>query len=407
VSIGYEVDVAILVTVVTPRLRGILQPDLPSLELVREAGRTKWRASVRVVNKGNIHERVEGRVDILDLDLRRVAEAPLATGKGYVLPDGTREFQAEGSSGLRDGTYTVRVRLGRKGENARLTAVRVVCLADGRVTAGDPSPQALASARLALGEFCVESPNVGIKCAPGARTFAQIRVRNRSAEAVRLAPRLLRWSVDRTGKLVISSKAGGRDASSWVAVAPQAITLPPKGTGSVRLSVAPPRGLVGGEYYAAVLFARPDEELPTDPSLLSDRAGLVTIGVGNQVSPKVVVSDVSVRPRPPSGFVFSYTLTNNGNGRAWPTASISVTDARGERVEPTADVKESEWPLMPGTSRDYRVEWDRLLAPGSYTATAMVETTGHKELASARITFEATNAGELDAHAAGTVKKRG
>jgi len=403
VAIGYEVDVAALATVVTPKLRGLLQPDLPALLLVRESGRTKWRASVRVTNKGNVHERVEGRADILDLDLRRVAEAPLSTGKGYVLPDGVREFQAEGSGSLRDGTYTVRVRLGRRGENPRLTAVSVWRVTDGRVEPADASPGALAAARAALGEFYVEPQHVEVKCAPGARRYTQIRMKNRSREAVQLSPRVLQWWVDRSGHLVISREAGKRSAGGWLEVAPETIALPPKGSGTLRLCVAPQRGLASGEYYAAVVLARPDESLPVDVSLLTDRTALVTVAVGDALSPKVAVPALSARPRSQGGFAFSFKVANDGNARAWPSARVTVTDAHGQRVEPTAEIDQDEWPLMPGTTRDYRAEWSRLLAPGSYTATVVVETPGQKDPVSARITFESRKVGEPD----GTVSKRG
>jgi hypothetical protein len=164
-------------------------------------------------------------------------------------------------------------------------------------------------------------------------------------------------------------------ASNWVTFVPPTFTLPPHGTGTVKVIVTPPAEAAGGSY--AVLFVESKPELTPDrapggrPIYTNIRLGaLILLAAEGTETFRIEVTDLALTPPSPQrGLELSFHLQNRGNTHLFPEARLVVLDANRQ---PVARSDGEAKRFFPGQKDQVRVTWSGTLPPGEYTAVLTV-----------------------------------
>ncbi len=161
-----------------------------------------------------------------------------------------------------------------------------------------------------------------------------------------------------------------RSAANWITFVPSTFTVPPHGTGKVKVVITPPPGVAGGSY--AVLFLESKPELTSDttggrPLYANMRLGaLVLLSAEGTETFAMDVGDLTLTP--PFGnrsLELAVELTNTSNTHIFPATRLTVMNAANQVVaRAEGDTKR----FFPGQKDSLKLTWAGSLPAGDYKA---------------------------------------
>jgi hypothetical protein len=179
------------------------------------------------------------------------------------------------------------------------------------------------------------------------------------------------WFDERTNEKIFGAPGSlPHSASNWITFVPPTFTLPPHGTGKVKVIITPPPDAQGGSY--AVLFVESKPELTRGetpqgkPIYANVRLGsLILLSAEGTEDNRIAIEHVALTP--PSAhrtLELTFDLTNMGNTHVFPDAKLSIMDA-SHKVVARADAEPRRF--FPGQGGAVTMTWSGTLPPGDYT----------------------------------------
>lgn len=156
--------------------------------------------------------------------------------------------------------------------------------------------------------------------------------------------------------------------ANWIAVSPQEIVVPARGSQTFDFSITVPENAEPGGHFGSVIVSTNPVSLDTTGASVSQEAGpllLVSVAGDIQKSAKIVEF------KPAQGFYESGPVTletrvqNDGNVHFKPTGTISIKDMFGNEV---TKINLEEKNVLPDTIRKLVNEWSPGFSVGRYTA---------------------------------------
>jgi hypothetical protein len=180
------------------------------------------------------------------------------------------------------------------------------------------------------------------------------------------------------------------DASKWFTIQEPDFILQPKQTRIVSGSILPPANAVPGGRYATIYFQPlvPQEVLGPSTAYLSARVGIlafliVTGDIEQNAAYKKRLQAPGIVQRGP--ILFNFSVSNSGTVHLMPQGKLTVRDWRGRKV---AMPKMPPGIVLPGSAKDYQLEWRAAGAFGRYSAELEVSYgSEHRKLNKTTVTF--------------------
>ncbi len=160
------------------------------------------------------------------------------------------------------------------------------------------------------------------------------------------------------------------NAKSWVRVTVPQFAIQAGETRKVTVTVLPPDHAEPGSHYATVYFESllPRESLAPNTALQNARVGsLLFMNVKGErtVDLGLTVPLQTSHFRQVGPVDFNFVIANTGNSHTLPSGSITVSDWRGNQV---AELDLPTSLILPKTTKNYLLSWDRRWLFGHYTA---------------------------------------
>ena len=196
-----------------------------------------WQVILPVENTGNIHTVAQGEVSIWTEDIRLVEKAPLLAGRGYVLPGKRRLFQAQGTKPLADGIYMVKVQI-RTREGKLVQGSFPYSIAKGKAIQGAASEALRVLIEASTPRFSLSERLLDYKITPRGKRTKGIRLTNHTSDTLSVASRVVAWTLDDSGKVVLNPDVSEltKPCVSWVTVSPNPISIPPKRSSTAKVT---------------------------------------------------------------------------------------------------------------------------------------------------------------------------
>ncbi|NQU44521.1 hypothetical protein HQ520_14615 [bacterium] len=356
------------------------------LELQENKNSYLFQLPVR--NRGNMHVRIAGKVEIRSEAGQILEDFTLTAGKGFLLPGHERVFRNEMQTSLPDGFYVAKVDLHREGHTQPMTNNFAFYVEAGEPKVGELSDEIRARLDKQSAGFTVTPGETTVSLRPGARRMQAVTLTNLTRDTFTVRARPAEWVRNIDGRdLVMDGEAShGHSASGWIDVRSPEITLRPLGKSRVPLFVSLPKEAIG-EGYAAVAFNRDGVNLDDSPAERSRRsARLRVIAEGSGVRSAEIEAFESAR-LPNGAFEFILRFRNTGALGLFPDVSISILDKDSNQAGRITlpDVRNRLY--QAGQTGEARAQYNQILDPGDYTASLNFAYSDTQPAVSRRTTF--------------------
>jgi len=310
----------------------------------------RWRVRVPVSNKGAFHARVAGLVVFSRIGGGKAATVPVGSGRGYVLPGGTRELDGELPAPLRDGAYMALASVSAESTTDQVRRAGYFLVRNGQVTAKPPDEAALRALAALMPPITCDSDFVQMVVAPGGRRALTLQVSNHTSGPVTVGATV--GPTDQSAAnadTLPQSVPTERIASEWFAVSPDNARVEAGRARAFSITVTIPRDATG-EHYAYLLFRPVGEKPECRPMAVL----LAASAKGTTKQDGRIDGIVASRARgePP---VLSIAITNTGNAVASLDGFVFVLDEAGKEVG--REYFSLPQVLMPSRSATAKVPW--------------------------------------------------
>lgn len=358
--------IVIMLTVRGGLLEAIAEPGAPLFSM-NEDGRS-LNMGVPLRNRGNIHTRVVGNVEVLSIEGQPLGEQPLSAGRGFLLPMHERLLQTQSPLNLTDGEYIASITLQDLGRQTPMKARFPFNLRNGipELVSSDDSTSQKEEVFPPPG-FVISPPITEIELRPGAAKRIPLEIVNLTRETLPIRTEMLHWERTPDGQdfVLRSQAAHGHSAIPSLSISPDTFELPPLGKRRVLLT-ASTNSPLEGEQYAAVTGFRQDVKLDDSPMALSRRSTLVRLTSPTPVSAMVRVDGLSSPKLESKGYIFEATVSNTGLVGATLDVSLEVKDSQGSAIDKLTVPEIRNTLVQAGGKRLIRFLWTRILTPGDY-----------------------------------------
>ena len=185
----------------------------------------------------------------------------------------------------------------------------------------------------------------------GRTRSSQVTLINNSTKPVtyRISFKNMQMKEDGTFVQIDKPQAGGRFADKLIRYSPREVTVPGKGTQTVRLMVRKPRDLEEGEYRSHMLFkALPPPDAGADIETLTVKKGEIKISIipilsisipiivrHGKLSATVGLADLKIVPpsKPENPSRLGLKVTREGTSSAYGDISVQFQPGSGDEVE--------------------------------------------------------------------------
>jgi P pilus assembly chaperone PapD len=260
---------------------------------------------------------------------------------------------------------------------------------------GKPQTIFLISAILILIPVLTFSAEVSISVSPirvehlvkqGEKGTDMISVTNDGTASTRLKVSIEDWTLTKDGNPMFM-KVGGNPYScaEWIRINPVDFRIGPGQTREVRYTITVPQGIDEGGYRAAIIFETVPDVTPGEKIkrvFLKGRIVTILYEVVGKPIPQGHANGLKAE-RKKEGIDFILSLQNTGKVHYRTKGSIAVKNEKGEKA---FEVELPDVPVLPESEREIRVNYDKSIPEGNYTAIAVVDI-GKKELIGAETTF--------------------
>lgn len=195
----------------------------------------------------------------------------------------------------------------------------------------------------------------------------------------------------------------GNELTSWMTVTPSEVPLAAGQSSEAVVRVAVPEDATEGERYA-VVWAEV-ESPPIAGSITSvTRAGIrayISVGPGNGPPEDFEVTSVTPERSDTGAPTLAIEIENIGGRALDPTGTATLSDGPGGLS--TTPITDSGGSIAPGASGVLRIELDRALPPGPWTADVSVNSGRVNRDAAASITFPEQSGDAVATATTGTI----
>lgn len=377
---GVRVGSLLLLTIRSSQNSVVLDPDTVMLDpgnvnlrgpvaFSEKGGDNNWKIEVPITNSGNVYTIVTGEVSVYSETGRFIARAPLEAGRGFVFPERSRVFTAEGEMPLSDGHYLVRVNIKSKGRRTRGGSFPFTVY-NGLTYSGSESDEIRSLLLASSPGFHLNNGFLEFGVVPGSHRTQGVTIANDRSDTIALVPRLLNWTVESDGNIVILNERDSVQAHScinWLKISPDTIIIAPGRRKVVKVKVQAPEEM-NGEYYAAVRFDAEGlkDDLPTVFQLPSTL--LLAASYKQTLNHSAEVKSVECKLASTNSCIFEIKVKNTGNVHCYLSGSLELMDSQGERIaDPVLFGGEGSF-IFPGITQTFTVPWQGYLEPGKYRA---------------------------------------
>ncbi len=243
------------------------------------------------------------------------------------------------------------------------------------VAAGTAFAASLAFGAIAVSALTVQPVLIDdIRATPGEPVTRIVKLTNDSSEAIRLKSVIYDAEAadDESGFPKIITNKEESIAGKWIN-AGGIVTLGPRETVSVPVTILVPTNGEPGGHYALVSWGNADAQKPTVPG--STVIGQVAVNLAIDVKGTVTEKGALVSFETKAGkydklpVAFTARIANSGNRHFKPRGEVTVTNMFGKVVATLPLTAASGGNVLPKSTRAYDVQWDGEFAFGKYTAT--------------------------------------
>jgi hypothetical protein len=354
--------VPILVTIPGPKVQAVL--DVAKPIVTAGAGGRGFKFEVPVRNRGNIHTRVAGSVEFRSESGELVTRFDIESGRGFVLPMHERLFEGQVPVNLPDGIYIATMRMGPQGQ-APMRNVFPFYLSSGKAVIEEANDELKAKLLKASAGFMISAAQIDAVVEPGGTQTKAVELTNLTREPINLNLSVVEWL---------------------------RIVLRPLIRQRIPLTVMMPKD-ARGERYAAVLFDREDVKLDASPAGQARRSVALRLCAKGTGAPEAEIVEVKSEREPSGTLRVVARVRNTGDVSIEPEARVNISNAGGLVA---ALAPASAAPVQAGAEAEIAVRWDRVLAPGEYTAVVSVQYAEKKPAISRGARFVVPKPGEVD-----------
>ncbi len=364
IRLTHRALVPVLLTVPAPRMEAVIDAAKPIIKL--EQGGRSYALQLPVRNRGNIHTRMAGTVEVRSDADQLIEKFELEAGRGFILPMHERLFTSRLKVSLPDGVYVARVRLDAKGGTPMQNAFPFF-VKDGRPTVAELTDELKAALLKQSAGFTVTPSQMLLALRPGGRRMQAVELVNMTRQEIAVQASLVEWCRTPDGHdLAAEAKPPhGRSAREWVSLRDKEIKLRPLSRQRVPVTVDLPKS-AEGEVYAAVSFDRKDVQLDASPAGRARRSSMLRVWAeGTGACAAEIASFQAVRK--PNGVVaIALRFKNAGSLSIEPEVDFSIEDADGRSAGKPVPMAPPQ-AVQAGGECLVLAEWARVLDPGTYT----------------------------------------
>jgi len=368
--------VPVLLTIPAPQMQAVIDAAQPLISEIKQGKGYEFDLPVR--NRGNVHARMTGTVEVRSEAEQLVDRFELEAGRGFILPDHERLFKNRGTVNLPDGVYLMRVRLEAQGSARPMQNAFPFYVKEGRPQVAEITDELRAKLQKQSAGFIVSPAQMQVSLRPGGSRSQAVELVNLTRDTIDLQASLMEWyrGADSNDLITESAALHGRSARDAVTLREQAIQLRPLSRCRVPITVALPKE-AAGERYAALTFDRADVQLDASPAGRVRRSTMVRIyaeGTGQIIGE---IMRFEATPQPNGAIDLTMQFRNTGNVGFTPEVSFRIVD---EYDSPIGKVTPAMAPLLTqaGCEAVVSAEWSKVLDPGQYTAEATFRASQNK-----------------------------
>jgi hypothetical protein len=236
-----------------------------------------------------------------------------------------------------------------------------------------PSPQQPPTSMPQLDDIAISPSRIELPMMPGTEKTVVINLiyssETGNGPLTRVVAYLGDWSITREGKVEFFP-AGSRpnSASSWLVYSPTEVSVEPRKTHSIRVTVSVPKDATPGDHLAALFVEpRPDNnksELSRRQLRMKFRLGAMFYIMVPNLTQNASLENLKVNAME-NGLVVIPRLKNEGNTHVRPVYSLKVLDQTGGTI---ADVPETEsLPVLAGSELEMPLFIERVLPTGVHS----------------------------------------
>jgi len=370
VSFGYELRSAVLLTVIGGHLDKRIIPGEPLMSvsgLRTSRNQAGWTLKLPITNKGNIHGIVFGQVDILTSAGIKLEGAKLRAGRGFILPQQTREFIARGDTNLPDGAYQARITLQIEGERRPIQNIFPFVFLDGKIFTGKEARQAVKVVREESAGFLLQPQKIRVALTPGAHRTQVVEITNMSEKTIQLVTEVKGWTQDQEGKTIILEE---KQPNECISVKPETFSLHPRQKRRIPFMISLPEESEG-EVFTSLVFTPLNLSEDIRERTLLERSVLVSVLAKGTEIYKAEISNFEVTRTSTGAHKFMVELENKGNSTCYAKGRISIYDKKGEEVD-SLNIGSEDIIILPGSKRTLGAQWTKIVEPGDYRASVVL-----------------------------------
>jgi len=361
--------VPVLVTVPGPQVQAIIDAAPPAVLL--GLGGRGYTFDLPVRNRGNIHARMAGFVELRSDAGQLVERFDMEAGRGFILPMHERLFQGYIPLNLADGSYVAGVQLGPRGQ-APMRSVFPFYVKEGVPTVAEPTEELKAQLLKSSAGFMVSPAQLDVEIQAGARRAQAIELINLTREVLPVSVSVVEWVRQSDGVDVVGTgtPTHGRSAVDCVSLGQESIELRPMSRQRVPVTVALPKDATGSRY-AAVLFDRADVKLDASARGQARRSTMLQVAAQGTGTQGAEITDFRAERESSGAIRFVAKIRNTGDLSLSAEVRVTVSSADGAPIGGPAPVTPPA--VQAATDATVAVRWEQVLEPGDYTAQLSVQ----------------------------------
>lgn len=366
VKFGHRGLIPVLLTIPGANLEAVIDAAKPLIGIPEDD--RGYTLQVPVRNRGNIHARLSGSLEVRSNAGQLVDRCELGAGRGFVLPGHERLLESRSTLELPDGAYVVQIQLEVERGKRPMRNAFPFAVQNGLPSVQEITPELLAELEKQSAGFIVRPGQLSVSLRPGARRVQAIEITNLTEEPLRLRPTTLEWMRLPDGRdLVLETEpAHGRSCRGFVDRAEEIVEIRPLSRRRLPVTVALPPDEVG-ESYCAILLDRVDLQLDASPRGRARRSVMLRVLAQGTTEAKAEIAGLEVVREPNGAVAFTVDVRNTGDLGIVPDVTFHLRDDRGDVVARTRPAVQPALVQAGGEAR-IRAEYDKVLEPGSYPA---------------------------------------
>jgi hypothetical protein len=381
---------------ITVQGRGRLRQDvvISGVDVGRIGKQEGVGFTATVENRGNVHLKGKGELLVKSRRGGLITTLPLEAGRGFVLPDASRDFTAVLDRTLPSGNYMAEAVI-KYGMRGKAVARVPFSVSKGRlVPAGDLDAER--QVKLLVDPYWVD-----IVARPGAFRTVPILIENEDNSPIHVSGGARDVTFDIDGRLVVSEGVDGKwSCADWVDIEPAEFDLAPGARRRVIAKVAIPKDVVGGRSAQVDFTASMRKSEGAEPILTSSGTTLILTIQGELDLHGELTGMRATESKTTAGMDFSAVFKNNGNVPVAPKGKLVITSMDGsggqkasgtgaqQQAQVMGEIELSEimGVVLPEGTRRVKAAYPAMLEPGKYSA-EMIITYGGKSPARAEREF--------------------